>query len=152
MLKEYLKIFTNFIKKAWLILIALIAYILLTNHFFHTSCPIKLIFGLPCPGCGMSRACLSALSFHFIKAFKYHAFFIMIPILAFVIIFKERPNINKIYKSKIFWIILLILFIAYFIMRMIIIRPEIPLDYYENNLVFKIKKFIKYLTDDLINT
>ena len=39
------------------------------------GCPIKQIFGVNCPGCGMTRAFLSALRLDFCAAFHYHPLF-----------------------------------------------------------------------------
>lgn len=42
---------------------------------FFYRCPIKLIFGFDCPGCGMTRALKSALMLDFKGAFEYHPMF-----------------------------------------------------------------------------
>ena len=49
------------------------------------TCPIKFVTGISCPGCGMTRAWISALVFHDLhKAFHYHPlFWIVIPALPF---------------------------------------------------------------------
>ncbi len=49
------------------------AYIIL---FYR--CPIKLITGKDCPGCGMTRAIIAALRFDFSAAFSYHPLFWLI--------------------------------------------------------------------------
>src|SRR6185436_1093712 len=36
-------------------------------------CPTALLFGLPCPGCGITRAFGHATHGHFREAFEYHA-------------------------------------------------------------------------------
>ena len=36
------------------------------------ACPIKFSTGISCPGCGMTRACVSALRLDFKAAFEYH--------------------------------------------------------------------------------
>jgi hypothetical protein len=36
------------------------------------TCPIKYVSGISCPGCGMSRACFSALRFDLSAALAYH--------------------------------------------------------------------------------
>ena len=38
-------------------------------------CPARTIFNMDCPGCGLTRACLSALRFDFKAAFEYHPLF-----------------------------------------------------------------------------
>lgn len=46
-------------------------------------CPVHLITGLNCPGCGVSRMLLSLLRLDFAAAFRYNAVLLcMLPILA----------------------------------------------------------------------
>lgn len=42
--------------------------------FDFVSCPIKLITGFPCPGCGITRATISLFKFRFYEAFYYCVF------------------------------------------------------------------------------
>ena len=52
-------------------------------------CPIKFITGISCPGCGMTRAVLSAITLNFEAAFSYHPLWCVTPpALALLIIFK----------------------------------------------------------------
>ncbi len=49
-------------------------------------CPTAATFGVPCPGCGLTRATLAALHGHFGEAFHLHPFvFLVTPVYAFVI-------------------------------------------------------------------
>ena len=49
-------------------------------------CPIHLVTGLNCPGCGVSRMLLSMLRLDFSAAFHYNAvLFCMLPLLALLI-------------------------------------------------------------------
>ncbi|MGM9971998.1 MAG: DUF2752 domain-containing protein [Anaeroplasmataceae bacterium] len=143
MIKDYVKIFFNFLKKSWIPLVILLVYIITTHLLFETSCPIKLITGLPCPGCGMTRAFISLLKLDIIKAFNYHALFIIVPFIIFIFIFQERPIINKLFNSKILWSVVIALFIGYFIYRIIYVRPDVPMDFYKDSLINKLFKFIK---------
>lgn len=53
---------------------AIISLVILFLLFVY-RCPVKLFFGIDCPGCGLSRAFLSSLSFDFVSAFNYHPLF-----------------------------------------------------------------------------
>lgn len=44
------------IKDYRLYILALLAYDLLVQLAFHAFCPMVIVTGLPCPGCGMTRA------------------------------------------------------------------------------------------------
>jgi hypothetical protein len=84
----------------------LIAYILLPFILYfipldwlnkqHTICLIKNIFGIECPGCGMTRAVISAVQLDFDKAIEYNKIVIIVlPIFIYTWI----KNIIKIYNK-----------------------------------------------------
>ncbi len=54
------------------------------------GCPIKFWTGVSCPGCGMTRAWLAALSGRFDLAMAYHPLFWMIPLIVVTAMFHER--------------------------------------------------------------
>jgi hypothetical protein len=41
-------------------------------------CPTAATFGIPCPGCGLTRATLAAMHGHFAEAFHYHPLFFFV--------------------------------------------------------------------------
>lgn len=56
-----------------------------------TLCPTKLLFGIPCPGCGMTRACLLLLHGDILEAIKMNPniliafpFIVGVPLLCFM--------------------------------------------------------------------
>ena len=53
-------------------------------------CPAKEIFGIDCPGCGLTRACLSALRFDLKAAFEYHPLFWLFGAGLFYLVFYEQ--------------------------------------------------------------
>ena len=44
-------------------------------------CPILRFTGIPCPGCGMTRALIGAAQLRFAYAFQMHAMFWSVPVL-----------------------------------------------------------------------
>ena len=58
-------------------------------------CWIKSLFGIPCPGCGMTRAYVRVLHFDFMGAFQYHAMFWAMPILLLYYLFDGKIIRNK---------------------------------------------------------
>ncbi len=45
---------------------------------FDVPCVVKQLTGLSCPGCGMSRALISALKLDFASAFYYHPLWVLV--------------------------------------------------------------------------
>lgn len=49
--------------------------------FFQLPCVWKTLLGIPCPGCGMTRAWICALRLNFGEAFDMHPMFWSVPVL-----------------------------------------------------------------------
>ena len=81
----------------WIILYLI--YALVMNLFNLQSCPIKLLIGIPCPGCGMTRAILCLLKFDFKGAIKYNALFIILLLVIVVFIFRKYNIFKKLYHK-----------------------------------------------------
>ena len=73
-IKEGFRLLINDVKKNAPGLMAVAAYILIFQMAFHTICPMQLFFGLPCPGCGLTRAFILAAGGHFVRAYYMHPF------------------------------------------------------------------------------
>lgn len=57
------------------------------------TCPIKFVLGISCPGCGMTRAMLSALLLRFSDAFAYHPLWVLVlPVVALLVYFYINNN------------------------------------------------------------
>lgn len=55
------------------------------------SCPIKFLTGISCPGCGMTRATVSALTLRFDMAFYFHPLWpFLIPAVCLMVILKLK--------------------------------------------------------------
>jgi hypothetical protein len=72
-------------------LLALCAGVLLWYVSLDTGCPLRNLTGLPCPGCGMSRAWLAALELDLGQAFRFHPMFWSIPLLGVYVLYDCRP-------------------------------------------------------------
>lgn len=76
-----------------IILLHLKALILLTPLFFTIwHCPVRLLFGVPCPGCGTTRACISLLKLDVRAAFASQPVF---PILILIFLYAVHRNVIR---------------------------------------------------------
>lgn len=72
-------------------------YLLLVSVFwlFDVPCLFERFLGVSCPGCGMSRAVLSALRWDLAAAFSYHPMFWSMPVLYVYFLCNGRLFPNK---------------------------------------------------------
>ncbi|MBN2221358.1 MAG: DUF2752 domain-containing protein [Vallitaleaceae bacterium] len=116
------------------------AFIHLTHR--STSCVYKNIFGIPCPGCGMTRSYKALLKLDFQQAFYYHPLFFLVPIL-FLFILVQFCLLKKKGKANrwIEWILYIMvgLFLVVYVYRMILFFPHTaPMDFYHEGLIPKV--------------
>lgn len=109
------------------ILLIVVIFFLIINHFTGTICLLNAITGIPCPGCGLTRAGVLALQGRFTESFTMHPLlFPALAVMAFMFIYitllKKKP-------SKLFYTIIalcLILFVGLYIWRMATLFPDTP--------------------------
>lgn len=71
-------------------LLAAFAALLALWYFFDLPCIPKTITGIPCPGCGVTRAWLAALRLDFSTAFRQYPMFWSIPLLALFAVYDGK--------------------------------------------------------------
>jgi len=126
----------RFIAPLWIILLFWILMIVLSTE---SLCLYKIIYGIPCPGCGMIRSLYHLVILDIRSAFYYHPLvFLVIPV-GIILLFKKRKGFNRIYKNRIFWIFLLCLLLGVWVVRMVLMFPEKePMDFNYSSLGYKI--------------
>lgn len=141
--QAFLKFFTD-IKSAKWVIIFIIAYFAFMRIIFHSTCPVVLLSGFPCPACGLSRAGRLLLHLDVTGACKVHPF--IFPIAGIILLFLwNRYICLKKTTEWIKWsmIIVIISAVIYYIWRMYHYFPgEPPMSYYSNNLLFYINQLV----------
>ena len=79
------------------------------------GCPIRLLTGVSCPGCGMTRAWRSVLTLNFPAAFHYHPLW-PVPALFGIFYAFVRKDHPKAYQA--FLIVSILLFVAVYVIRL----------------------------------
>lgn len=132
----------NILNKVLFLLIALssVAILFLLDG---SACLFKNVWGIPCPGCGMTRAFLAVLKFDILKGFYYHPLFVL-PVLIAVLYVVRNKRIGKlIFANNMLWISVLIVTLSAWAIRLILLFPDIPpMDVNENAVFFKVLRFI----------
>jgi hypothetical protein len=72
-------------------------------YLLRVSCVFQTLFGIACPGCGMTRAMIAALQLHFKEAFGYHPMFWSVPILYLYFLLDEGIFRRKLWDRVILW-------------------------------------------------
>jgi len=112
------------IKKYLIFAIVFALYFILANYFFGFISPTMIIFGIPCPACGMTRAGFLFLSGNFAESFRMHPLFIpTIIFLASLVLFKFFWK-DKIKYIQSLSILLLLCFLALYVYRMVVLFPD----------------------------
>lgn len=112
----------------WIILIVVggIALYFLnpTQYSFMPKCPVKLITGLSCPGCGFQRAVHALLHGRFEEAIKYNLFFAYaIPYLCSILIAnlllkgEKQIKVLNFLEGRFMSITYVVIFTMWFIIR-----------------------------------
>ena len=108
-----------------LALLAVYFYYNPTSSFWFPKCPVKLLTGYSCPGCGLQRAFHELLHGNFTQALSYNYFFVLsIPYLLLVTIslmFKGRnAKYDSIVQGQVLAWIYVVSYCIWFVLRNIL--------------------------------
>ena len=82
---------------------------------FSMPCPIRVVFKIPCPTCGMTRALVCLLKFDFRLSLYYNPLTIPFCLLMLFAIFKDSLKVNKRTANIILITCAVIIFVVYLI-------------------------------------
>lgn len=93
---------------------------------FLNTCSMKSMLGIPCPGCGGTRAIFNLFTGHFLSALYYHAFAVYCVIL--YLIFFITQTLQRLTKGKIsgakfrdiYWQVGLVILVVQYLAKLLI--------------------------------
>ena len=97
---------------------AIIAAVILYG-LLDITCPIKELTGIPCPGCGMTRAYLSLLQGDISAAFAFHPLFPTVPV-AYLMLWTDGRLVGHKWVDRGILIAIAVGFVAIWIGRIFI--------------------------------
>lgn len=124
------------VKRYWFAAFLSIISIIFVDYVFATVCYVTLLFGVPCPFCGIIRATKLMLTGHFIESFQMHPLliFVIIGIILYILLKGKSIKYRKIMVY--YGIIVLIIFILFYIYRMKMHYPNVePMVYKKENIL-----------------
>ena len=108
-----------------------------------SACVVKALIGVPCPGCGMTRAWLAAFHGEFGEAFRCHPLFPLAAIIGVCLIGKDVPVIKRVSSCQWFWGLALTLLLAVYAFRMLRYFPRTPpMEYHAQSVLARIARMM----------
>lgn len=108
--------FLELLKKYALSIAVILVYLVSSNLLFGSICPSRVLIGLPCAACGMTRAGFSMLALDFKSALYYNPMiFLAVPLIALYAGFKIwcPKLVRKLFYPALFILILSHIVFAY---------------------------------------
>lgn len=132
-------LFKDMMSAKWAIM-AIVAYFAFLKFFLYSLCPMVLLTGLPCPGCGLTRAAFRVLHLDFAGAWSIHPFIYAVLALAVVFVTERYLLQSKSMKvSKWCGIVVMAGMLLFYLWRMAHFFPDTPpMTYYSHNLLQKV--------------
>ena len=120
------------------------AYIVATQWLFGTVCPLYFVVGLPCPGCGLTRAGLLLLGGSPTDSFRMHPLLLPVVIYLAAAAVVHIRNPKKIPRLYIPGIVLLVIMMGVYAWRLATLYPHTaPMTINENALLQNILSLIR---------
>lgn len=94
-----------------------VALLLLLFARYRLGCPFYRMFGICCPGCGLTRAWKYALSGEIVKAFETHSLFLLAPLMILLFFLREAVSERYIHKMDMLLCALGVLFFVFHLLR-----------------------------------
>ena len=124
------------VKEYGMAIAALLLYTVVVNLVFHAFCPLVIFGGIPCPGCGVSRATLCFMTGRWQRAWQLNPMVFPIVLAAAYFGWNRYLMGRKAKGIKAITAVLLVSLIIVYGVRMYMYFPNrVPYVYTENNLL-----------------
>lgn len=105
--------------KGLLALCLLLALAYAAASVLGVGCPIRTVTGVPCPGCGLSRALAAVLRLDFAAAFAQNPMIFVLPPVFLYVLFGKKPLLGSKTRERALLYGVLALWLAVWLARLI---------------------------------
>lgn len=126
--------------------VALLIYTVVTNLVFHAFCPLIIFCGIPCPGCGVSRATACFLTGRWQQAWQLNPMIFPLAITAVYFGWNRYLMGSRAKGIKAMIAVLSALMIVVYGVRMYLYFPNrVPYVYTEDNMLVHFYSFYRQI-------
>ncbi|MHB1454354.1 MAG: DUF2752 domain-containing protein [Saccharofermentanales bacterium] len=151
LINGYCRKLKDFVVRSWhavhpnsVAILAIIAGTTFAIALDDQSCLLRRTIGIPCPGCGMTRATFALLRLDFAAAFTFHPLvYVIVPfiIVLSVLLLTKRTTFKK---STPYIIAIMACMVIVYIIRMILFYPDAePMTYDSHSLFASLYRIIR---------
>ena len=131
------------IKHKTKIISEILAILLIFLFYYVMGCPIRYLFGVCCPGCGMTRALRAVLRLDLAAAFYYHPLWILLPVLGILYLILKRRNAQR--YINLLWTVACAVLLGVYFYRLLMGPHEIVVWSPENGLIARWIGYVRSL-------
>lgn len=134
------------LRDLWMAIAVIAVYTVFMNLVFHAFCPMVILTGLPCPGCGMTRALFFLITGRPKQAVWMHP--MSIPVVCLLLYFLWNRYIlgRKAKGMGVLTGITCVILVVVYLWRMYCFFPDrIPYIYKEYNILSKVFPFYEQI-------
>lgn len=138
------------VESYWAAAAALALYTIMVNLFFHHFCPMVIISGLPCPGCGLTRSFIYLATGRIQKSIYINP--MGIPIAAILIYFFWNRYIlgrDAKWMTRLITIAIVMLLVLYFWRMYVFFPNRVPYIYTEGNVLSRVCAFYEEILHEV---
>lgn len=115
-------------------ILIIVIYLIVTHLLFGEVCPLKLLVGYPCPGCGLTRGCMAILTLRWRESIFYHPAAVLWVMVIFWFLIKRYALGKK--TGILFFGLVAALTVGVYVWRIATQFPGTgPMAYFERNLL-----------------
>lgn len=134
------------IKECRIGILAFCGYMLLVMLFFREVCPLLIMTGIPCPGCGLTRAGVLFLQGKFAEAFQMHAFIYVWFAFALYFVYNRYIRQKKMVYGIQIIVGIVVCMLLYYGYRMVMFFPHTePMIWSEHIPLLPVRRLIEML-------